>query len=169
LIQEKVVISMNTIMGMMTMDTNVRTINIIQMKKIIIILTIFLGIQVNHLYAQCGGTVSNNPQPTSIGIVVSSNDVETVWNVFRLANYSKNQGDTVQVFLLGKGVELDSLVKKNSDLKEQTDQFLQNGGIILGCGTCLSRRNINEPQVCKFSLMADLYDLIRKNKIVLTF
>lgn len=75
----------------------------------------------------------------------------------------------MNVFLLGKGVELDNLVKTDKDLKEQSDKFLENGGTILGCGTCLKSRNNNEPQVCKFSSLADLYELIRKNKIVLTF
>jgi len=120
------------------------------------------------------GTYAKSPSPnsdskTSIGMVIYSNDTETVWNALRLANYSKNQGDTVKIFLLGKGVELDSMVKTNTDLKGQADEFLKNGGSILGCGTCLSNRNNNEPQVCKFSSLADLYTLIRKNKIVLTF
>ena len=107
--------------------------------------------------------------PTSIGMVIYSNDVETVWNAFRLANHSKNQGDTVQVFLLAKGVEVDLLVNDNKDLKEQVDSFLEKGGEIQGCGTCLRSRKNNEPQVCTFSSLADLYALIRKNKIVLTF
>jgi uncharacterized protein involved in oxidation of intracellular sulfur len=115
---------------------------------------------------------SQNPaekKPTSIGMVIYSNDAETVWNAFRLANYSKNQGDTVKIFLLGKGVELDSMVKTNTDLKDQADKFLDNSGSILGCGTCLRSRNNKEPQVCTYSSLADLYALIRKNKIVLTF
>lgn len=120
------------------------------------------------------GTYAKLPTPnsgsqTSIGMVIYSNDTETVWNALRLANYSKNQGDTVKIFLLGKGVELDSMVKANTDLKEQADKFLDNGGSILGCGTCLKSRNNNEPQVCTYSSLADLYALIRKNKIVLTF
>jgi len=45
----------------------------------------------------------------TIGIVISTNDAETVWNAFRLANYALNQGDTVSVFLLGKGVETKAL------------------------------------------------------------
>jgi uncharacterized protein involved in oxidation of intracellular sulfur len=106
---------------------------------------------------------------TSIGMVIYSNDVETVWNALRLANYSKIQGDTVHIFLLGKGVELDNLVKTNQDLAEQSSKFLDNGGTILGCGTCLNSRNNKEPQVCKFSSLKDLYEIIRKNKIVLTF
>jgi uncharacterized protein involved in oxidation of intracellular sulfur len=102
-------------------------------------------------------------------MVIYSNDVETVWNALRLSNYSKSQGDTVRVFLLGKGVELDNLVKTNKDLEEQSLKFLDNGGSILGCGTCLRSRNNTEPQVCKFSSLKDLYELIRENKIVLTF
>ena len=120
------------------------------------------------------GTYAKLPTPnldskTSIGMVIYSNDTETVWNALRLANFSKNQGDTVKIFLLGKGVELDSMVKTNNDLKEQADTFLGNGGGILGCGTCLQSRKNDQPQVCTFSSLADLYELIRKNKIVLTF
>ena len=106
---------------------------------------------------------------TSIGMVIYSNDVETVWNAFRLANYSINKGDTVQVFLLAKGVEVDNLVNDNEDLKEQVNAFLEKGGEIQGCGTCLNSRKNNEPQVCTFSSLSDLYAIVRKNKIVLTF
>jgi hypothetical protein len=120
------------------------------------------------------GTYAGSPAPgsgskTTIGMVIYSNDNETVWNALRLANYSKNQGDTVSIFLLGKGVELDSMVMKDNNLKDQTEKFLTNGGTILGCGTCLRSRNNKNPQVCTFSSLADLYALIRKNKIVLTF
>jgi uncharacterized protein involved in oxidation of intracellular sulfur len=135
------------------------------MKKSILTLAILLFVLTNQLSAQ------NTPaySPTSLGMVIYSNDVETVWNAFRLANYSKNQGDTVQIFLLAKGVEVDLLVKDNKDLKEQVDAFLEKGGEIQGCGTCLRSRKNNEPQVCTFSSLADLYAIIRKNKIVLTF
>ncbi len=139
------------------------------MKRTIIILTILLSLQTINIYAQCGGNTTKTTIATSIGMVIYSNDIETVWNALRFANYSKSEGDTVAIFLLGKGVELDSLIKKNTELKEQSDEFLNKGGVILGCGTCLAKRKNNEPQVCKFSSMADLYDLIRKNKIVLTF
>lgn len=137
------------------------------MKKQFILLVVFTMIFSGNIYAKSTGIPS--VKSTSIGIVIYSNDIETVWNALRLANYSKAQGDTVSIFLLAKGVELDNLVKTNSDLKEQSDKFLDNGGIIQGCGTCLKSRKNNEPQVCTFSSLADLYDLIRKNKIVLTF
>ena len=139
------------------------------MKKSFLILPVILSLFVFTAQAQCNLTSTNTPKPTSLGIVIYTNDVETVWNAIRFANFSKNQGDTVNIFLLGKGVELDNLVKTDKDTKEQTDAFLASGGIILGCGTCLQKRNNNEPQVCKYSSMKDLYDLVRKNKIVMTF
>jgi len=139
------------------------------MKKSILFLTVLISLFVLKIHAQCGGAPIPNVKPTSIGIVIYSNDVETVWNAMRFANYSKNQSDTVSIFLLGKGVELDNLVKTNADLKEQTDAFLENGATIMGCGTCLQSRKNNAPQVCKLSSMKDMYDLVRKNKIVMTF
>lgn len=135
------------------------------MKKSILSFAILMFVLTNQLSAQDTPAYS----PTSLGMVIYSNDVETVWNAFRLANHSKNQGDTVQVFLLAKGVEVDLLVNDNKDLKEQVDAFLEKGGEIQGCGTCLKSRKNDEPQVCTFSSLADLYAVIRKNKIVLTF
>nr|WP_315167141.1 DsrE family protein [uncultured Flavobacterium sp.] len=130
---------------------------------------ILMGLFAFNSYSQCAENTTKSYTPTTIGIVIYSNDVETIWNAIRFANFSKNQGDTVSVFLLGKGVELDNLIKTEKDLKEQANAFLDNGGIILGCGTCLQSRNNNDPKVCKFSSMGDLYELVRKNKIVMTF
>jgi len=141
------------------------------MNKSIIFLTLFLSLFLSlNSCSNDSSPVENKKQlSTSIGMVIYSNDVETVWNALRLANYSKTQGDTVRIFLLGKGVEVDNLVKENKDLNEQVDTFLEKGGTILGCGTCLQSRNNNEPEVCKFSSLKDLYELIRENTIVLTF
>ena len=135
------------------------------MKKTLLSLAVLLFVVTNQLSAQDTPVYS----PTSLGMVIYSNDVETVWNAFRLANHSKNKGDTVQIFLLAKGVEVDKLIDENADLKQQVDTFIEKGGLIQGCGTCLRSRKNNEPQVCTFSSLADLYALIRKNKILLTF
>jgi hypothetical protein len=139
------------------------------MKRTFLILQILMSLFALEIHAQCDGTTAKKTLPSSIGIVIYSNDIETVWNTMRFANYSKTQGDTVSIFLLGKGVELDNLVKSDKNIKEQTDTFLESGGIILGCGTCLQSRNNTEPKVCKYSSMKDLYELIKKNKIVMTF
>jgi uncharacterized protein involved in oxidation of intracellular sulfur len=139
------------------------------MKKSFLLLSILMSVFVLNIHAQCDGTTTNTVKPTSIGIVIYSNDVETVWNAVRFANFSKTQGDTVSIFLLGKGVELEKLVNSDANIKEQSDTFLASGGTILGCGTCLQSRKNNEPKVCKYSSMKDLYDLVRNNKIVMTF
>ena len=139
------------------------------MKKTRIFLSIFLTLFVIVILIQCAKPTHSVAKSNSMGIVIYSNDVETVWNALRFANYSKSQGDSVSIFLLGKGVELENLVKSDSTIKEQSDKFLDNGGTILGCGTCLASRNNKEPQVCKFSSMKDLYEMAHRNKIVMTF
>ena len=138
------------------------------MKNSILMVTILINLFSIHVFGQCGSGLVHSSNPTSIGIVISTNDLETVWNALRFANFSKNQGDSVTIFLLGKGVELDNLVKTDTAIQNQTYKFL-DGATILGCGTCLKSRKINTPQFCTFSSMADLYILIRKSKIVMTF
>ncbi len=139
------------------------------MKRFFLLSAITLCLLSNSLYAQITIQQSEKKAPTSLGLVIYSNESETVWNVLRLANFSKNQGDTVNIFLLGKGVELENLIQENKDIDEQVELFINGGGSILGCGTCLKSRNNDEPQVCKFSSLKDLYELIRENTIVLTF
>ncbi|MBF8304237.1 MAG: hypothetical protein HW399_612, partial [Dehalococcoidia bacterium] len=39
------------------------------------------------------------------GIIISTNEPETVWNAFRFAVTAQRKKHTVKVFLLGKGVE----------------------------------------------------------------
>jgi uncharacterized protein involved in oxidation of intracellular sulfur len=53
-----------------------------------------------------------------LGIVVYSDDAETVWNAFRFGNFALNQKDEVNVFLLGKGAESGSLGTEKSRVTE---------------------------------------------------
>jgi uncharacterized protein involved in oxidation of intracellular sulfur len=112
------------------------------MKKTIVLLALLMNFLILSLNAQIPFITAERKTNTSIGIIIYSNDSETVWNALRLANFAKSTGDTVSVFLLGKGVELDNLIKDNKDVKEQSELFLNNGGSIFGCGTCLRSRNI---------------------------
>ena len=98
------------------------------MKNAYLILAIIVAMIPFKLKAQCGGAQIKSAKPTSIGIVIYSNDAETVWNALRFANYTISAGDTVSIFLLGKGVELNTMNDKKFDLKEQTDNYLKNGG-----------------------------------------
>lgn len=112
----------------------------------------------------------NDPnEPKSIGIVLYSNDEETIYNALRLAIYSQEWDNQVSIFLLGKGVELEGLVGKNADIKSQVESFVDLGGVIMGCQTCFQSRQQSESKICKVSCIQDLYDLVKKNQIVLTF
>ncbi|HJX69636.1 MAG TPA: DsrE family protein, partial [Dehalococcoidia bacterium] len=72
-----------------------------------------------------------------IGIVIYSNDSETAWNAFRFGNFVVKEGDKVKVFLLGKGVECESLDTDKFKVTEQMQTLVDNGGEIFACGTCL--------------------------------
>ncbi len=72
-----------------------------------------------------------------LGIVISSNDAETVWNALRLGNLSLTKGDEVNCFLLAKGVEAEGLSSEKFDVQAQMEKFVEAGGQILACGTCL--------------------------------
>ena len=104
-----------------------------------------------------------------LGMIVYSNDAETVWNAFRLGVFSLEQKDTVKVFLLGKGVECESIETEKFKVTEQIKLFVDNDGSILSCGFCLKIRNSQGSETCPLSTMKDLYDIIRDSDKVLTF
>ena len=62
--------------------------------------------------------------------MIYSNDSETVWNAFRFGNFALNQKEEVNVFLLAKGVEADSLDTDKFKVTEQMKSFVGNGGKI---------------------------------------
>jgi len=70
-----------------------------------------------------------------LGIIIYSTDAETVWNAFRLGVFSLKEGDSVKTFLLAKGVECEKLVDNKFNVVEQMQQFVNEGGEILACGT----------------------------------
>ena len=103
-----------------------------------------------------------------LGIVIYSIDPETVWNGFRLGVFSLKQGDSVKVFLLAKGVEAEKLVDEKFNVYEQMQLFVDEGGEILACGTCLKIRNSEGSELCPLSTMKDLYEIIRDSDRVIS-
>ena len=103
-----------------------------------------------------------------LGIIISTSEPETVWNVYRLANFALNEGDNVKVFLLAKGVESE-IGSDKYNVKEQTSLFLQNGGKIYACGTCLKSRQMDSRDTCPISSMEDLYQIVKESDKILTF
>ena len=105
-----------------------------------------------------------------IGIVISQNDPETVWNALRLANLAVNKGDIVSMFLTGKGVEYEQLSSPKFNIKEQVKKFLQSENAkIVACGTCMAIRKQNSSQECPAGGIEDLYRLITDSDKVITF
>jgi uncharacterized protein involved in oxidation of intracellular sulfur len=102
-----------------------------------------------------------------LGLVVYSTDAEAVWNGFRLGVFALQAGDTVKAFLLARGVECEGLAAEPFNVKTMMQDFVNAGGEILACGTCLKLRNSQGSELCPLSTMKDLYELIRdSDKVV---
>lgn len=104
-----------------------------------------------------------------IGIVVYSDESETVWNAFRFGNFALNEGDRVKVFLLARGVECESLDTDKFKVNEQMRTLVDNGGEIFACGSCLKLRQSEGSEICPLSTMKDLYDIVADSDKVVTF
>lgn len=104
-----------------------------------------------------------------LGIILSHTEPETVFNALRLANFSLKQGDSVRIFLVGKGVEMDQILDAKFNVREQAQAVLAAGGEFLACGTCLKLRESGGSEVCPLSTLKDLYEIVRDSDRLLTF
>ena len=103
------------------------------------------------------------------GIIISTNDAETCWNVFRFANFSLNNKDEVNIFLIGKGVEYEQISNEQFNVIEQAEKFQEMGGKIFACGICLKQRNSAGSNLCPISTMKDMYRIVSESDKILTF
>jgi uncharacterized protein involved in oxidation of intracellular sulfur len=104
-----------------------------------------------------------------IGVVISTNEPEVVWNAFRFGVTALASKHEVKVFLMNTGVEIEDIKSKKYNVKEQVGSFIENKGQILACGTCLKSRQKQESNVCPISTMSDLLKLIEESDKILTF
>ena len=104
-----------------------------------------------------------------LGIVITSNHSESVWNAFRLGNFSLKEKDQTQIFLMANGVEAENLSTDQFNVSEQMELFLANGGTLFACGTCIKIRKKNSSELCPMSTMADLYQIINQSDKVISF
>jgi uncharacterized protein involved in oxidation of intracellular sulfur len=104
-----------------------------------------------------------------LGIVISTNDAETVWNAFRLGNFSRKEGTETKVFLVGKGVEYEKASCEKFNTVGEAGKFISSGGVILACGTCIKARNQEGTNLCPISSMKDLYVLIAESDKIVSF
>ena len=143
------------------------------MKKLIL-LTAFLLLFVCKGFSQpnfgCESTTAfpKNTTP-DLGIVIYTDDDETVWNAFRLATYSQSKSDTVVIFLIGKGIDPFMRDSSKYDTKSLHMKFAAKGGQIIVCGTCAQQRHTENVNMCTIASIADLYEIVKRSKKVLTF
>lgn len=103
-----------------------------------------------------------------LGMIITQTEPETVFNALRLALYSIQQGDTVRIFLSGKGVDLDKIEDVTFNVQELAEKVLAAGGQFLACGSCLKLRNSAGSQICPLSTLKDLYEIVRDSDKVIT-
>jgi sulfur relay (sulfurtransferase) complex TusBCD TusD component (DsrE family) len=139
------------------------------MKKILVFIMFLLPFLAVSQPLRVTGKDSIPDPGMKIGMVIYSNDVETVWNAFRFGNFALSEGDSVKVFLLAKGVESESLDNDKFNVTDQIERFVENGGKIFACGTCLTIRKKEGTELCPLSTMQDMYDIIKWCKKVITF
>jgi sulfur relay (sulfurtransferase) complex TusBCD TusD component (DsrE family) len=104
-----------------------------------------------------------------IGIIIYSNDPETVWNAFRFGNFAIKAGDDLKIFLTGRGVEAESLDTEKFQVTQQMKDFVTAGGKILACGTCLKIRSLASTEVCPLAGLKDMHAMIKESDRLLTF
>jgi sulfur relay (sulfurtransferase) complex TusBCD TusD component (DsrE family) len=104
-----------------------------------------------------------------IAVVISSDDAETAWNALRYACFAREKNNAVQVFLLGRGVECESIDTERFTVTEQLRRFAGLGGSIYACGTCLKHRQREATEFCPVSTIADLHQIISESDKILTF
>lgn len=76
---------------------------------------------------------------------------------------------TSSFFLLGKGVEAESLSTDKFNVTEQMELLVAVGGKIMACGTCLKLRKSEGSEICPISSMKDLHQMVVDCDKVLTF
>ena len=104
-----------------------------------------------------------------LAIALSTKQAETNWNAFRLGNLALSKGDTVSVFLVSEGVEYTKNSSDQFNIKKQVEKFLESGGKIIACGTCLTIRKQGGGKECPTGRLDDWYHLVAENDKVLTF
>ena len=73
------------------------------------------------------------------------------------------------MFLLNSGVEVEHIRDPKFDVPEQLERFVQRGGQLLACGTCLDTRDMDASPICPVSTMKELLEIVVESDRVPTF
>jgi uncharacterized protein involved in oxidation of intracellular sulfur len=75
----------------------------------------------------------------------------------------------VQVFLIGKGVESESLDTEAFNVTGQMRSLVESGGTIAACETCLTIHHLGGSELCPVSTLADLHALVKESDKIMAF
>ena len=70
---------------------------------------------------------------------------------------------------MGEAVECERLTHEKYNVDEQLKNFLNTGGEILACGTCLKSRNKEGSEACPISTMNDAVAMVEWADKTVTF
>jgi sulfur relay (sulfurtransferase) complex TusBCD TusD component (DsrE family) len=118
---------------------------------------------------QCIPILGQRRGMMKIGIVLSTNDPEEVWNAFRFGNVALKENHAVRVFLVNKGVEAEDIKSERFPIREQLQSFLDNKGELLACGTCMKNRQKEESNFCPIATMNDLLEIVEWSDRTVSF
>lgn len=103
------------------------------------------------------------------GIIIETKELEKAWNAFRFAVTSLKKNHDVKVFLMGEAVECEGLVHEKYNVDEQLKAFVNAGGELLACGTCLKSRQLEDESACPISTMIDCVEMVEWADKIVTF
>ena len=104
-----------------------------------------------------------------IGMVISTNEPETLWNAFRFANLCLNEMNEVTIFLNSKAVDYESADSEKFNIRELVKTFVLGEGRLLACGKCLGFRGLEADEFCQKGSQKDLYEMVATSDKLLSF
>ena len=104
-----------------------------------------------------------------IGIILETKEFEKAWNAFRFATTAMKRNHEVKVFLMGEAVECEGITHEKFDVAGQLKTFIEAGGEILACGTCLKSRKMEGTEACPLSTMIDCVQMVEWADKTVTF
>lgn len=104
-----------------------------------------------------------------LGIILETKEYEKAWNAFRFATTAKKSGHEVKMFLMGEAVECEGLTHTRFNVSEEFQKFLDAGGEILACGTCMQSRQMEESEACPIATMVDCLKVVEWADKMVTF
>lgn len=105
-----------------------------------------------------------------IGVIITTNEIEKSWNALRYMNAALEMGHQVTAFLMNGAVECEFMDHEFFNVSEQIDKFVNNGGKLYICGTCLQFRKLHDKvKRAEISTMLKAVQMTEENDKVLTF